>query len=49
MYIFFRRRAENSACATALMGGVQGVPLTTLALKRLAGISLHGIDFVDKG
>ena len=31
------------------MGDVQGVPLTTLALKRLAGISLHCIDFVDKG
>ena len=36
-------------CATALMRDVQGVPLTTLALKRLAGIFLHCIDFVDKG
>ena len=46
MCIYFSGIAR---CATALMGDVQGVPLTTLALKRLAGISLHGIDFVDKG
>ena len=32
---------DSALRATALMRDVQGVPLTTLALKRLAGISLH--------
>ena len=40
---------EKALRATALIKGVQGVPRTTLALKRFFGISLHSIDYVDKG
>ena len=31
------------------LGFVQGIPRTTLALKRFAGIPLARIDFVDRG